>query len=232
MKPILFLLTFCVPLLSFAQQDTIRLVVGKQVAQLDSTHPENAHVIIYSNSRDSSIASEFNYLHGKINGERRNYLNGKVHTIANYKDGKKDGLFQSNYLSGNAERKEIYKEGVFVSGRSFDQEGNEIPYYKEPFSFVEKMPTAPYDVNKYLKKHLRYPANALKAGVEGKVAVKFIVNEDGTISNPQVLRGFDKECDEEAKRVVAEMPNWNPGSQNRKFVKVYSFLPINFTIKE
>jgi protein TonB len=61
--------------------------------------------------------------------------------------------------------------------------------------------------------------------------VKFVVNEDGHISEVQVVRGIGGGCDEEAKRVVQAMPAWKPGKQNGKAVKVYFTLPIQFKLE-
>ncbi len=62
-------------------------------------------------------------------------------------------------------------------------------------------------MEQYLREKLRYPEEAKRAGNTGKVHVGFIVCEDGSIYNPKVLRGIGHGCDEEALRLVREMPN-------------------------
>jgi protein TonB len=61
--------------------------------------------------------------------------------------------------------------------------------------------------------------------------VKFVVNEDGDISDAQVLRGIGGGCDQEALRVVKSMPKWKPGKQNGRAVKVYFTLPVTFRLE-
>jgi len=102
------------------------------------------------------------------------------------------------------------------------------------FQFVEQMPEFPGGMDKvteYLSNHIRYPEQAREAGVEGRVTVRFVVNEDGDISDAQVLRGIGGGCDEEALRVIKGMPKWKPGKQNGRAVKVYFTLPISFRLE-
>jgi TonB family protein len=82
----------------------------------------------------------------------------------------------------------------------------------------------------YLKSEIKYPAQARKLGVEGKVFVEFIVQSDGSLSNVQVLRGIGAGCDAEAIRVMQNSPNFTPGSQRGKKISVKIVLPILFKL--
>ena len=93
------------------------------------------------------------------------------------------------------------------------------------------MPAAPYDINEFLSKNLRYPDQARESNIQGRVIVKFVVNEDGSISDVSVVKGIGAGCDEEAKRVVASLPKWKPGKQNGNPVRVYFTLPINYKLE-
>lgn len=99
------------------------------------------------------------------------------------------------------------------------------------FTYVEQMPEFNGNVQEYLGNKLRYPDQAREAGIEGRVIVKFVVNEDGDISDANVVRGIGGGCDEEALRVVKSMPKWKPGKQNGRPVKVYFTLPISFKLE-
>lgn len=102
------------------------------------------------------------------------------------------------------------------------------------FTFVEQPPVFPGGeaaMMKYLGDHIRYPEQAKEAGIQGKVIVKFVVNEDGDISDAQVVRGVGGGCDQEALRVVKSMPKWSPGKQNGRAVKVYFTLPVTFRLE-
>ncbi len=99
------------------------------------------------------------------------------------------------------------------------------------YTYIEQQPTPGFDLSAYIKEHLEYPEFARKNGIEGNVMVKFVLNEDGSISDCVILRGLGGGCDEEALRLVRGMPHWKPGQQNGKPVKVYFTLPIQFKLK-
>ncbi len=102
---------------------------------------------------------------------------------------------------------------------------------KKPLVLVSQMPEFDGDVSDYLIKHLVYPEQARMADQEGRAVVKFVVNEDGGISDPEiVVSAKSKALDKEALRVVSAMPKWKPGKQQGELVKVYFNLPISFKL--
>jgi protein TonB len=84
---------------------------------------------------------------------------------------------------------------------------------------------------KYVGSKLKYPPQANRMGVEGKVYVEFVINRDGSIVDARVVRGIGAGCDEEAARVVASSPPWNPGKQRGKAVRQKYTLPIIFKLQ-
>lgn len=104
----------------------------------------------------------------------------------------------------------------------------------EVFLIVEDPPSFPGGEAKmfeYLGKNLKYPPMAKDAGIQGIVYVTFVVLEDGDVTDVKVLRGIGGGCDEEAIRVVKQMPKWKPGKQRGKAVRVQFNLPIRFTLQ-
>lgn len=97
--------------------------------------------------------------------------------------------------------------------------------------FVEQMPAPAYDMLAYLAKNISYPPNAREAGIQGRVGVQFVINEDGSISNVKVVRSIGGGCDEEAMRVIKSMPKWKPGKNNGTAVKVLFTQPIMFSLQ-
>ena len=83
----------------------------------------------------------------------------------------------------------------------------------------------------FISKNLKYPKQAQRTGIEGKVFVKFIVDKDGKLINVQCLKGIGAGCDEEAIKVVQNAPNWSPGKQRGQAVKVQMILPIHFRLE-
>lgn len=102
------------------------------------------------------------------------------------------------------------------------------------FTIVEEMPSFPggeAELFKYLGKTVKYPPMAQDAGITGVVYMTFVVDEQGKVRDPKVLRGIGGGCDEEAVRVVKAMPAWEPGKQRGKPVRVQYNLPIRFTLR-
>ena len=105
---------------------------------------------------------------------------------------------------------------------------------REPvFNVVEQMPSFPGGMEalmQYLAKNMRYPVEAQKNKVQGRVVVGFIVSKDGDIKKAHILRGVDPELDAEAIRVIESMPRWIPGMQRGKAVAVSYTLPVMFRL--
>ena len=78
----------------------------------------------------------------------------------------------------------------------------------------------------------KYPRHARKSGVEGRVIVKFLVDENGKIGELEAKTKIGEGLEEEALRVVGKMPRWKAGIQDDKNVKVYYTLPIRFQLED
>ena len=104
---------------------------------------------------------------------------------------------------------------------------------QDVFDVVEKMPEFPGGVQEllgFLSKTIKYPAEAEKAGTQGRVIATFVVRKDGSISDARVVKSVDPLLDAEALRVINAMPAWIPGTQNGKPVNVKYTVPISFRL--
>lgn len=102
------------------------------------------------------------------------------------------------------------------------------------FTVVENDPEFPGGMEalyKYLAQNIKYPQLARDNNITGRVYVTFVVEKDGSIANPKVLRDIGGGCGQEAIRVVKSMPKWTPGKQRGKAVRVQFNLPVNFSLK-
>ncbi|MBO5684750.1 MAG: M56 family metallopeptidase [Akkermansia sp.] len=103
----------------------------------------------------------------------------------------------------------------------------------EVFQVVEEQPMFPggmEEMMKFLQQNVKYPKEAQDQGKQGRVIVQFVVNKDGSISNDTIVRSVDPLLDAEALRVVRSMPNWTPGKQRGKEVRVRFTLPVAFRL--
>jgi len=80
----------------------------------------------------------------------------------------------------------------------------------------------------FIHDNLTYPTDSADQGISGRVVLKFVVTEDGSLSDIQVIKSLDPACDKEAIRVVELMPKWIPGKQGERVCRVYYNLPISF----
>lgn len=101
------------------------------------------------------------------------------------------------------------------------------------FDVVEVMPQFPggqIAMLQYLMKNIKYPEQAMKEGIQGRVTVRFIVEKDGSISDVKPVLSVHPLLNKEAVRVVKSMPKWSPGKQNGKPVRVRFNVPVMFKL--
>ena len=102
------------------------------------------------------------------------------------------------------------------------------------FEVVEYMPEYPGGIAalmKYLGENMRYPVSAQEAKMQGRVTVEFVVDKEGKVKAPKVLRSVDKELDAEAVRLVGTLPDWKPGMQKGQTVAVRYTIPVMFRLQ-
>lgn len=104
----------------------------------------------------------------------------------------------------------------------------------EIFMIVEEMPEFPGGteaLQRYLAQSVRFPVIAQENGIQGRVYIQFVINQNGEVTNATILRGVDPSLDREALRVVEAMPKWKPGKQRNRPVRVSYTVPINFVLQ-
>ena len=123
-----------------------------------------------------------------------------------------------------------FEEELIVEELVFEEPEEEV---EEIFTIVEDQPEFPGGIGafyKYVATNLRYPAQARRMGIAGKVFVQFVVEKDGRLTDVQILKGIGAGCDEEALRVIKKSKAWKPGRQRGRPVKVRMIIPINFRL--
>ncbi|TDG35336.1 TonB family protein [Pedobacter changchengzhani] len=103
------------------------------------------------------------------------------------------------------------------------------------FVSIDKQPEFPGGIGafyNYVGKNLKYPAEAVKNNIQGKVFLSFIVERNGDLTDITVTKGLSPECDKEALRVISNSEKWNPGIQNGKPVRVKYNIALNFKLNK
>lgn len=124
--------------------------------------------------------------------------------------------------------------GEIVTARHVDELTiDTVPNPTELFTVVEHSPGFPGGdkaFGKFLAKNIKYPAEAFKNKVEGRVIATFVVERDGSLTGIKIVRGVGSGTDEESLRVLKLSPNWKPGIQNGHAVRVKYSVPIQFML--
>ena len=208
------------------QQDKDKLVNYKGVVvDKDGKAVEGAEFFI---DGDHKLPQSQSYVTGKNgNFSFKAFKNAKMIVIWK-KDGKMMGVPATVNKENNSNMK-IVMDREWLNPPADDPD-NPV------FEVVEQMPEFPdggmSGLMQFLSKNIRYPVNAQKNGTQGRVTVQFVVNADGSISNIGIIRGVDPELDGEAVRVISTMPNWKPGMQKGKAVRVKYTVPVMFRLSD
>ena len=99
------------------------------------------------------------------------------------------------------------------------------------YNSVDELPSFPGGISQWLSQNLQYPPIAQENGIQGTVVVQFVVEKNGSLSDVKVIRSKDPSLDNEALRVVRNMPKWKPGKLNGSPVRVSFTLPITFKLQ-
>lgn len=176
---------------------------------------------------DGNVAMEGSYTKGKKTGKWITYYSGTTNIwVERHYDADSLMSLQSYYENGQLKRKEKYN-GAVASGTCYSEQGSEMAF--TPF---ETMPVPGFNINEFISQNIKYPRHARKSGVEGRVIVKFLVDENGKIGELEAKTKIGEGLEEEALRVVGKMPRWKAGIQDDKNVKVYYTLPIRFQLED
>ena len=120
------------------------------------------------------------------------------------------------------------KDGMNIDDLKEEEKAPEV------HTIVEQMPVFPggeQALLAYVASHVKYPEIAKEQDVQGIVQLRFVVLENGSIGDVQVIKSLESHCDAEAKRVVKSLPRFVPGKQQGKAVRVWYTLPIRFQIQ-
>ena len=131
---------------------------------------------------------------------------------------------ESNVIAETPPAEVYSEENVKESTRENHNNSDEV------LTIAEVMPKFQGDVTSWLARNIEYPEDAAQNNIQGKVFVRFIINEEGEIINPKIVKSVSPSVDAEALRVVRAMPRWTPGYNNGSPCKVEYTLPVNFKL--
>jgi TonB family protein len=150
--------------------------------------------------------------------------------IEKYGEKGKDGVVEIYTKKNDSSRNDKLRKEVKSTGNANEQKAE-----KTSFTVVEELPEFPGGgkpaMAAWINNNLKYPGDAVKGKITGKVFVNFMVSSTGEIKNVQVDKSVNPLLDAEAKRVVSSMPDWKPGSQRGKPIDVQMMVPVEFKLQ-
>ena len=165
-------------------------------------------------------------------------VDGKIATIEQVRAIPRDAVAKVATMRERAAirsygEKAKYGALIITTVKHQEEIDNEPLSQPDVFDKVDEMPHFPdgmAGLMQYLSTNVRYPKDAKESGTQGRVIVSFIIEKDGSISNAKVAKPTYSSLDEEALRVVSNMPKWTPGKQNGQAVRVKYSVPVSFRL--
>ncbi|MCE2995559.1 MAG: TonB family protein [Cyclobacteriaceae bacterium] len=153
--------------------------------------------------------------------DRTYFETGKI--VNGLKFGEWTGVNQTNDVTYS----ETYNEGILVNGTQ-NYKGQNYTYTELETQAMP--PNGMQEIMSFIGEKMKYPKFARKNGIEGNVYIQFVIDRDGSIINPKVIKGIHPECDNEALNAVKSLPKWIPSYQRGRPVKQRFTIPIQFKL--
>jgi periplasmic protein TonB len=234
-------LLLCPCLAGIAQDTSFYNKTGKKVTTKDSA---DFYSIIIRNREDTNRAKLISYYASGIKKSEVNYIysnkkildglsskwseNGNLSSESEYVNDKMHGTFKTYWDNGKLKRSDRYENDQFVSGNCFSSTGKDTSYF--PYEQRPVYPGGTAEISKYVSNAIKYPADARRKEIQGRVMVQFSVNEEGKLGDFKVTQKVEPMLDEEALRVIKNMPDWQPGKIDGKPAKFLYALPVIFML--
>lgn len=136
------------------------------------------------------------------------------------------GQVEAQNQRANEKKKDFLKDikdtiqSKEVEDKVYCYVSEQMPYY----------PGGEQELLNFVNRNLKYPESAIKDKIQGKVIMRFVINEVGEVEKVEVIRSLQPDCEKEAIRVIKLLPKFIPGKQNGKLTKVWYTMPVTFKL--
>jgi TonB family protein len=211
----------------------LNLIIRKLSAELHPIRPEVTAAEPYPSDHRAFYASEIPAVMFTTGKYSEHNTEKDTQSIIDYDTMEKELEYIYNFLlevAGTSQTLAFRESKVPARGPAYD---DVVSYYdcdQRP-TFLNSADIAPF-MEKWVYPNLKYPEDAVRDGVQGRVMVDFIIDKDGKVTDVRVVRGIDIELDEEAVRVISASPKWKPGRVNGQKVRTSITVPVEFRLKK
>lgn len=229
---------------SFSQDKITKYYKGDFIFTIVSKDSATKYSIEYFDTSSNRIYKEFYdiedntllkrayYINDStMDGLLVTYLNGKLRDSCYMKMGKLSGLNYFYYNNGKLASIVDFRSDTSLFVECYDATTGKVKKCVEKVEIYPEFPGNSDALMQYMKTNIRYPKDARKKSIEGKVITQFCIDENGKVKDVKIIKSVYPSLDEEALRVINEMPDWKPGIQYGRKVKVYYLLPITFKMQ-
>ena len=213
-----------------------RMLAGPEGAsrRVESTFRENLSGTVREYNAAGKLLRITQYAHMeaqlRLGPETTYYENGELRTKEDYVGNKRNGEFVVYYKDGKIKRRETYLKDERKTGECFDPAGKPLPFFE-----YEVMPRyrggGLVEMVRAIQQQVKYPADALRNQIEGKVYVSFAVSAAGELEGVKIVKGLSPSLDAEVMRAVNTLKGFTPGTQDGVPVTVSFTVPITFAIQ-
>ena len=211
----------------------MNLVLKKLSGELQPIHPEVVTAEPYPSDHRAFYASEIPSVMFTTGKYPEHNTEKDTQSIIDFDTMEKELEYIYNFvyeLAGTNQKLSFRDSATPGRGPSYD---DVVSYYEcdQRPTFLNSADITPF-MEKWVYPNLKYPASAVRDGIQGRVMVDFIVDKDGKVTDVRVVKSVDPELDEEAVRVVSASPKWRPGRMNGNKVRTSVTIPVEFRLKK
>lgn len=214
--------------------DGIKKSIGyysKYTGSPDNRIRKGLYTRLYPNGKDSVVCL---YRDNAREGQSKTYFpDGSTHFIKSYRKGDLDGYFMQYYSNGKLRRKEYYSKGECTKGELYAENGSKLKH--EPYLIMPQFKGGIKALLDIISTIMKYPAQAERNNIQGKVVIEFYVSTDGKMEDFSIIKKVDPLLDAEAMRTIetiANMYKWIPGHRDGQPMRTRYSMPINFILPQ
>lgn len=170
------------------------------------------------------------YLYRTSHGPYRTYENGKLREEGEFNQGTRTGQLKTYWENGQLKRNDGYKNGEVITRSCYDRNGMDTTWFE--YDIPAGFPGGTDSLRKYITRHLYYPSVARNEGIQGTVEVSFTVTQHGKLTDIAIRKSRHPLLDNEALRVIRQMPDWLPGKIDGNPAAGRLALPVVFRMND
>ena len=211
----------------------LNLIIRKLSGELHPIRPEVTASEPYPSDHRAFYASEIPAVMFTTGKYAEHNTEKDTQSILDYETMERELEYIYNFVlevAGTSQTLAFRESKVPARGPAYD---DVVSYYDCDMrpTFLNSADITPF-MEKWVYPNLKYPEDAVRDGVQGRVMVDFIIDKDGKVTDVRVVRGVDIELDEEAVRVISASPKWKPGRVNGQKVRTSITVPVEFRLKK